>query len=431
MRREWGLSQWLTWQEGLNPREIDLGLERTATVATRLDVLRPAPVVISVAGTNGKGSCIAMLSSVYRTAGYRVGAYTSPHILRYNERIEIDGVPVGDKALCEAFFRVDEQRRGLALTYFEFGTLAALVLFKHQVLDVVLLEVGLGGRLDAVNIVDSDCALITSIGIDHTEWLGSDREAIAVEKAGIMRADCPVICGDRSPPASLLTAARDKGARLLLQDREFGVVPERSGPTLWSVDAELVLDGVGIEGGCQPLNAATVFCTTEQLQSQLPVTESDVVAGIRDAHLVGRVQQIGAAPEVRLDVAHNPQAAEVLARWLSARRSRYGRVVAIVGMMSDKDCAGLLKPMVGLVDSWCLLALDHRRAMPLEQLTKCAIRLGIEHFAQVSDMRTAKLTAQAQLAQEDLLLVFGSFVTVEAWLTDVQGADPGELLAIT
>jgi len=223
------LQDWLAWQETLHPVAIDLGLERVARVADRLACRVPAPVVVTVGGTNGKGSCVALLEAVLRRAGYRVCAYTSPHLYRYNERLRLDGEPVSDAALCEAFERVDAARGDDSLTYFEFGTLAALQLMSRRRPDVALLEVGLGGRLDAVNVVDADVALITGIAIDHTEWLGTERDAIGREKAGIMRNGRPAVCGDRDPPAGLIDEAGRLGAQLLLLGRDFSISEDDQG----------------------------------------------------------------------------------------------------------------------------------------------------------------------------------------------------------
>ena len=217
------LDQWLAWQETAHRTAIDLGLERVGEVARRLGLTRPAAPVITIAGTNGKGSCVAYFEAIHQAAGRRVGAYTSPHLLRYNERVRVAGLPVTDEALCEAFARIDTARGDISLSYFEFGTLAALEVFRQQTVDVILLEVGLGGRLDAVNILDADLALITSIGLDHVEWLGEDRESIGREKAGIMRAGRPVVCGDREPPGAILAHAASVGATLYRIGEEFDV----------------------------------------------------------------------------------------------------------------------------------------------------------------------------------------------------------------
>ncbi len=224
------LADWLTWQDSLHPRKIDLGLERVVAVARRLEVLQPGYRVVTVAGTNGKGSSVALLEAIYRNAGYRTGSYTSPHLLRYNERIRIDGREVDDTALCAAFERVDQARDGVSLTYFEFGTLAALLLFDTAGLDIALLEVGMGGRLDAVNIIDADVALVTSIGIDHSAWLGNDRETIGREKAGIFRAGRPAVCSDPSPPTSLRQHAAGHRCALVCAGR--GIHPHPRWPVL-------------------------------------------------------------------------------------------------------------------------------------------------------------------------------------------------------
>ena len=263
------LEQWLQWQETLHPVSIDLGLERVARVADRLQCRSPACIVVSVAGTNGKGSSVAMLEAILLRTGYRVGCYTSPHLFRYNERLRLQGEEIADAALCEAFARVDQARGADTLTYFEFGTLAALDIMARETLDIAVLEVGLGGRLDAVNVVDADVALITSIGIDHSEWLGMDRESIAREKAGIMRASRPVICGDTDPPDSLLAGARRLGAPCRVRGADFRITEAGRG---WHWQGEHSsyrdLPRPALAGPHQLANAASVLMVLEMLHKK-------------------------------------------------------------------------------------------------------------------------------------------------------------------
>ncbi|MGW8309870.1 MAG: bifunctional tetrahydrofolate synthase/dihydrofolate synthase [Thiogranum sp.] len=410
------LQDWLTWQESLHPVAIDLGLERVARVADRLVCRTPAPVTVTVAGTNGKGSSVALLEAILRRAGHRVAAYTSPHLHRYNERLRFDGEPVGDAALCEAFARVDAARGDDSLTYFEFGTLAALDLMSRRRPDVALLEVGLGGRLDAVNIVDADVALITGIGIDHTDWLGADRDAIAREKAGIMRPGRPVICGDRDPPAALNSEAGRLGAPLALAGHDFAIARDDRG---WSWRGRFLrLEGLPepvLPGAHQKGNAAAVLAVLEVLQPRLPVPRAAVVAGLREAVLPGRIQCIAGAVEQVLDVSHNAQAAAALAQWLETTPAP-GRCHAVVGMMRDKDAASFLQPLLPHVDHWYVTGLQLARAGPSEWLaTELAGLAGAAGVTTCARMPDALSAVQGALEAGDRVLVCGSFHTVAEW----------------
>lgn len=317
------LQGWLSWQETLHPTSIDLGLERVAAVWARLC---PEPVpfaVITIAGTNGKGSCATMLESIYRAAGIRTGCYTSPHLLRYNERIRLDGKALADAALCAAFERVDEARGESTLTYFEIGTLAALDLFVRSAPELVILEVGLGGRLDAVNILDPDVAVVTTIGLDHTAWLGETLDEIAAEKAGIFRHGRPAVVGHRAPSSSLIERAHRLGCDLLVLGRDFDwqeegrtwrwTGPERS----WSG-----LPAPALRGTFQRDNAATVLMAVSRLDHLLPVSGDGLRSGLRRASLAGRFQVIPGEVTWILDVAHNAQAAQSLAESLRSFQCR-------------------------------------------------------------------------------------------------------------
>jgi dihydrofolate synthase/folylpolyglutamate synthase len=314
------LDDWLGWQETLHPKAIDLRLERVRTVLQRLQPEPPAYTVITVGGTNGKGSCVAMLDSILRAAGYPVGAYSSPHLLRYNERIRINGVEADDAAICRAFARIDAVRSEISLTYFEFGTLAALELFREAGVDVAVLEVGLGGRLDAVNVLDADAALVVSIGIDHVDWLGADRDSIGYEKAGIYRAGRPAICADPDPPLRLVEYAASIHARLLCVNRDYQFARTdatwrwQSGD--WRFDA---LPLPALAGNHQLGNAAAALMTLISLQDRLPVSPEAIPTGLINAKLPGRFQIIPGPVEWILDVAHNPHAAAALADQLRGR----------------------------------------------------------------------------------------------------------------
>jgi len=413
------LQDWLDWQETLHPQAIDLGLERVARVADRLACRTPAPLVISVAGTNGKGSCVALLEAILTRAGYRVGAYASPHLFRYNERIRLQGEPMNDAALCDAFARIDAARADATLTYFEFGTLAALDIMSRQVLDIALLEVGLGGRLDAVNIVDADVALITSIGIDHTEWLGDDREAIAVEKAGILRAGRPAVCSDSEPPRALVEAADRIGAELAILGRDFFVHQARRD---WHWQGrrrtQRDLPRPALPGSHQLANAAGVLAVLEALEAlepRLRIPPAAIEAGLKWVRLPARVEHINGPVEQVLDVSHNAQAAQALADALH-QLPLAGRCYAVLGMMRDKDVAAFVQPLLADVDTWYASGLSVERALPVnllaEKIEAVAVNAPVVLCPTVTDA-LAKL--KAELKAGDRVLVCGSFYTVAEW----------------
>ncbi len=411
------LDDWLQWQETLHPSGIDLGLERVARVADRLRCRRPAPVVICVAGTNGKGSCVALLEAILLRAGYRVGCYTSPHLFRYNERLRLQGQAVSDQLLIDAFERVDRARHGETLTYFEFGTLAALDIMCAEALDVALLEVGLGGRLDAVNIVDGDVALVSSVGVDHTDWLGGDRESIGREKAGIFRPARPAVCGDPQPPTSVGEAAARVGAGLRVLGRDFTLQRTGSG---WhwqeqrSHQRDLPLPALA--GAHQLANAASVLMVLELLADRLPVTRKAIEAGLRWVRLPGRIETVAGKVEQVLDVSHNAQAAEALAEALR-RMPLAGKTHAVLGMMRDKDAETFVQVLQSRVDRWYTVGLRTPRASPPEQLAACVA--GVVGPAQPVSCCTTVAEALAAIQRRvepgDRVVVCGSFHTVAEW----------------
>ena len=415
------LQGWLTWQESLHPLTIDLGLERAAQVFRALNPDGVKPPTITVAGTNGKGSCIAYLEAIYRAQGYRVGAYTSPHILKYNERIKIDGKPVSDELICEAFSRIESVRGDISLSYFEFGTLAALDIFRRSNLDIQLLEVGLGGRLDAVNIVNPDVALITSICIDHVDWLGETREAIGREKAGIFRAVTPAIVGDPEPPASLMQVAADKQARLYCLGKDFGYKKQASGWDWFAGDRQLNrLPEPGLKGEHQFRNASSVILAIAEMAETLPVSEASIRQGLENVQLAGRFQLINDEIPVLLDVGHNPQAVRTLVDYVTeAFPGR--RIHAVFSMMKDKDIAGVIEIMHPVVFDWFFAPLANPRAA-MEPLMR-------EIFAQSSASNVffgfngfsdAFAAAKNRSQESDLLLVFGSFFLVSDCLAEFE-----------
>ncbi|HRF43273.1 MAG TPA: bifunctional tetrahydrofolate synthase/dihydrofolate synthase [Candidatus Competibacteraceae bacterium] len=417
------LDDWLSWQETLHPQAIDLGLERVRIV---LGKLQPGPLpftVITVGGTNGKGSCVTFLEAILQAAGYQTGAYTSPHLLRYNERIRVNGVDAEDQSLCEVFSRIDTARGDLSLTYFEFGTLAALELFHRAGVDVAVLEVGLGGRLDAVNAVDADAALITSIDLDHTDWLGADRDSIAYEKAGIFRPDRPAICADSDPPPRLIEQAHRMGARFFRAGDDYHFT--RTGTSWRWQSAESQLDNLPIPAlpGEQQLgNAAAVLTTLASLQQRLPVSPGAIRAGLADANLPGRFQIIPGLVEWILDVAHNPSAAAVLARNLQMRPCR-GRTFAIIGLLADKDARGVIEALTNTVDTWYAVTLEGIRGRTGAELMMLLHEMGASATA-VTHIRNACQAAHAAAHPGDRIIVLGSFHTVapvlsiQPWLSD-------------
>jgi len=430
------LNQWLDAIQALHPAEIDLGLERLRVVAQRLGLGRPAPLVITVAGTNGKGSTVAMLEAIFRAAGYRVGTYTSPHILVFNERVHIAGAMASDEALCEAFERIVAARQDVPLTYFEYTTLAGLLLLEEAALDVAILEVGLGGRLDAVNLIDADIAVITSIGLDHQDWLGDTRELIGREKAGIMRPARPAVCGDLQMPESIAEEAARLGVPLYRQGQEFGytvVEDEAASPTWdwWGADGaggERRVAGLPLPE-LDVINAATVL---QVLALQpLPVPDAALATGLAGLSLPGRFQRVQDPRhvfELRMDVAHNPHAAVMLASKLAARRKlrilngeagQGGLVRAVVAMMADKDHAGYHAALESEVDIWYIAAFDQPRCQHAGQLLALMQQAGAYTRGPFDDVTQAYEAAWRDAGGDDLILVTGSFVTVADVLQDI------------
>jgi dihydrofolate synthase / folylpolyglutamate synthase len=421
------LEAWLHWQERLHPRPMELGLERVAAVWRRLRPQGLACPVVTVGGTNGKGSCCALLEAILAAAGYRTGAYTSPHLLRYNERVRIHGSEATDAALCAAFDRVDQARGDISLTYFEMGTLAALDLFAAVDLDLAILEVGLGGRLDAVNLVDADVILVTTVDLDHTAWLGPDRASIAREKAGIFRAGRPAVIGERDPPAALLEQAAAIGARPLRAGIDYDAEPDAAGWT-WRGPGRVRhgLPRPALRGARQIDNAAAVLMVLECLRQPLPVGQDAVRAGLHGVCLAGRLQVLPGSVTLVLDVAHNVQAAAELARDLAAMPCA-GRTHAVFACLADKDAVGMLRALGGVVGHWHLVQLQGPRARPLAELAEALGMAGSGAAAGGHASVAEALDAALRCAAEgDRILVTGSFLTVAAALEHpVLAAMPG------
>lgn len=411
-----GLQDWLDWLEQLHPSTIDMGLDRVRRVAERLP-LRMDCVVITVAGTNGKGSTCALLESILLAAGYRVGLYTSPHLLRFNERARIDGVELTDERFVEHFRAVDAARAGISLTYFEFTTLAALRAFALAGLDVAVLEVGLGGRLDAVNLVDADCAVVTTVDIDHASYLGDTRDLIGWEKAHVFRGARPAICGDRHPPESLVAHARELGADLWVLGRDFDGCGDRQ---QWVYTGrETRRSGLAppaLRGADQIQNAATALAALESLASRLPLTQQAVREGLANVHLPGRFQVLPGRPVTVLDVGHNPHAAAHLVRTLQAM-SYHPRTWMVFGVLRDKDVDGVIRTLAPVVDHWLLASLPGERGSDARKIARHLESAGIvdgpEHVVTCHESPSrAYRVAQARAAENDRIIVFGSFLTV-------------------
>ena len=407
------LCEWLQWQSALHPSAVDLGLERSRVVARRLGLTNLSAKLVSVAGTNGKGSCVVTMEAIGRAAGYKTGAYLSPHLHRYNERVRVQGQDVSDDELVSAFALVDEARQDVSLTFFEFGTLAAVVVLLRAEVDLMLLEVGLGGRLDAVNVFDADVSVLTSIGIDHTEWLGETRDAIGREKAGIARSDKPCVIGDRSPPASVMNHTDSLGATTFVLGHDFHT--EVAADTWTWRHADMTYECLALpalDGRHQIDNAATAIMALRGLGGVL--SDDSVRAGLADTRLPGRFQLVRRAPDVILDVAHNPDAARVLAGTLSQRPCD-GLSFALLGMYADKNVADSVAVLSPHIDEWFVAALDSPRG--------ASARDTVERFGTVTagapvhlfdDVAQAYACAVSRLRSQDRLIAFGSHQTAAA-----------------
>ncbi|WP_060508142.1 bifunctional tetrahydrofolate synthase/dihydrofolate synthase [Pseudomonas sp. NBRC 111124] len=409
------LGEWLAYLEQLHPSAIDMGLERSQKVLARLALGKLAPRVVTVTGTNGKGSTCAFVASLLRAQGLKVGVYSSPHLLRYNERVLIDGHEATDERLCEAFAAVEAARGEISLTYFEMGTLAAFWLFYQSQLDAVVLEVGLGGRLDTVNVVDADLALVTSIGVDHVDYLGDTREQVAFEKAGIFRQGRPALCGDLDPPQPLLDKAAELAAPLFLRGRDFDLSSSDCGWDWRGVTADgkpVALHGLPLLD--LPMENATLALQAYLLMG-LPWEAGQIRQALLDTRITGRLDRRqltwqGRAVELLLDVGHNPHAAEYLARRLAARPVK-GRRLAVFGLLADKDLPGVIAPLRERVDDWAVAPLHTPRSRPAAELAAALTNHGaaVKSYASVD----AALEGQcAQATADDQILLFGSFFCV-------------------
>lgn len=407
------LEGWLSLLEARHGQAIQLGLDRVRTVRDALDLPQTCPV-FTIGGTNGKGSTCALLEAVLLASGYRVGLYTSPHLIKYNERVRIDGRDASDEALVAAFAEVERARGEVPLTYFEHGTLAAWVAFCRAGLDAIILEVGLGGRLDAVNVFEPDCAIVTSVAMDHMDFLGDSREAIGFEKAGIFRAGRPAICSDPMPPASLVAHAEAIGARLWVTGRDFGFAGDQNQWAFWLAGGSRRggLAYPALRGTNQLLNASAVMAACEAVRDILPVPMQAIRQGFMLVELPGRFQVLPGRPTVVLDVAHNPQAAGVLNENL-ASMGFFPETWAVLGMLGDKDVAGVVRLLRDRVDHWLLASLPGPRGLSAARLAEILREVGVSGDVREHDSpRAAYQVARDAAAEGDRIVIFGSFLTV-------------------
>jgi dihydrofolate synthase/folylpolyglutamate synthase len=409
------LGEWLAWLETLSPREIELGLARVLEVQARLDLPRPARVV-HVGGTNGKGSSAAMLEALFRARGDTTGCYTSPHVLAYNERMRVNGVAASDADIVDAFAAVEAVREGVPLTYFEYGTLAALVVFARAGVSAAVLEIGMGGRLDAVNAVEPDAGIITNVTLDHCEWLGADVETIAREKAGIMRAGKPLVFGSETVPATIRAEAGRIGADLWLAGRDFGHAYEAGEPPTWSWRGrETVLRGLALPslfGRMQLANAAAVLAVLEAMGVDDVLDAATVGGAFRRLALPGRFQRIErAGRSYLLDVAHNPDAARVLSDLL-AELAHTGPIIAIIGVLADKDAGAIVRSLAPHVDGWIAVRPENARAADPDALAALIARESRRPCRVLPTPAAALEHVAAHADPNALVLITGSFYTV-------------------
>ncbi|HQS38052.1 MAG: bifunctional tetrahydrofolate synthase/dihydrofolate synthase [Methylotenera sp. 24-45-7] len=420
------LAAWLAHIEQLHPKSIAMGLERVQQVMLRL-ALKPDFKIITVAGTNGKGSTCAMLSQIYLQAGYRVACYTSPHLLRYNERVRINNIEASDDDLCRAFAAVEQARLGvdaadeISLTYFEVGTLAAVWHFCQQNVDIAVLEIGLGGRLDAVNAFSPDCAVVTSVDIDHQEFLGNTRESIGAEKAGVYRTGLPAICGDLNPPQSLMDYAQKIHADFKCIGHDFSYHKTTTGwqyAALGQILFELPLPA--LEGDYQLMNAACAIAAVQSMQAQLPVDAQAISRAMLQVKLTGRFQTVSLAPKLILDVAHNPHAAIALAKNLKAHKVQSNaKTFAVFSMLADKDVRGVVDVLKNEIDVWYVASIAHVRSASVDELVTAILSVApsanIKTFDSIAEAcKHAKADMQTCLDgnENDKIIAFGSFFTV-------------------
>ena len=412
------LVEWLDYVLAGHPENvIELGLGRMKTMINRLQIAFDCPV-ITVAGTNGKGSTCAMLESIYRAAGCKTAMHTSPHMLRFNERACINGKEVEDGLLVEAFEEVERVRDGLPLTYFEFTALAILRVFQKARPDVVILEIGLGGRLDAINALESTASIVTTVGIDHEAYLGNTRDAIGWEKAHIYRKGHPAVCADPNPPRKLVQYAQALGADLILRGKDFEIEALPQGLMRFQMQGQVwTLPVPALAGANQIDNAAGVLAIVASLLSKLPVSEAQIAEGLRSVRVTARFEKVQTDPDVILDVGHNPHAANVLAQNVRALKTR-GKVIAVFGMLADKDMLDVVKIMSPVINEWFITGLPGPRGASAEELRRVMLEAGVDgaNIHVCDGVADAFACAKREAAITDKILIFGSFVTVTAAL---------------
>jgi dihydrofolate synthase/folylpolyglutamate synthase len=406
------LTDWLGYIESIHPSTIDLTLERIKIVIERLNLDISFPI-LTVGGTNGKGSTCSILESIYREAGYKVACYTSPHFLNFNERIKIQTLAVSDEVICEAFSRIESAREGVTLTYFEYGTIAAMIIFSEAHVDVAILEVGLGGRLDAVNVFDADCAIVTTVDLDHMDYLGHTREAIGFEKAGIYRTEKTSICGDFDPPQSLIKHAELIHADLKIIGKDFGYEAHHDSFD-FLIDSTFVMNLPlpKLQGDFQLANATNALMAVKAMEDKLPLTEISIQKGITLTLLPGRFQEVKKMPSLILDVAHNPQAARSLSHNLKTHVVP-GKTIAVFSILKDKDIFGVINELNLDIDDWFIAEIQNERAASIENISNTIQKINPSaHIEAFKNIQEAYQFASKEVTRNDRIIVFGSFFTV-------------------
>ena len=406
------LTDWLGYIESIHPSTIDLTLERIKIVIERLNLDISFPI-LTVGGTNGKGSTCSILESIYKEAGYKVACYTSPHFLNFNERIKIQALAVSDEVICEAFSRIESAREGVTLTYFEYGTIAAMIIFSEAHVDVAILEVGLGGRLDAVNVFDADCAIVTTVDLDHMDYLGHTREAIGFEKAGIYRPEKTAICGDFDPPQSLIKHAELIHADLKIIGKDFGYEAHHDSFD-FLIDSTFVMNLPlpKLQGDFQLANATNALMAVKAMEDKLPLTEISIQKGITLTLLPGRFQEVKKMPSLILDVAHNPQAARSLSHNLKTHVVP-GKTIAVFSILKDKDIFGVINVLNLDIDDWFIAEIQNERAASIENISNTIQKINLSaHIEAFKNIQEAYQFASKEVRRNDRIIVFGSFFTV-------------------
>jgi dihydrofolate synthase/folylpolyglutamate synthase len=406
------LNDWIGYIESIHPSTIDLTLERIKIVIERLNLDISFPI-LTIGGTNGKGSTCSILESIYKEAGYKVACYTSPHFLHFNERIKIQAVAVSDELICEAFSRIESAREGVTLTYFEYGTIAAMIIFSEAHVDVAILEVGLGGRLDAVNVFDADCAIVTTVDLDHMDYLGHTREAIGFEKAGIYRTEKTAIFGDFDPPQSLIKHAEVIHADLKIIGKDFGYeVHHDSFDFLIDSSFVMNLPLPKLQGDFQLANATNALMALKAMEDKLPLTEISIQKGITLTLLPGRFQEVKTMPSLIFDVAHNPQAARSLSHNLKTHVV-LGKTIAVFSILKDKDIFGVIQVLNLDIDAWFIAEIQNERAASIETISNAIQKINPSaHIEAFKNIQEAYQFASKEVTRNDRIIVFGSFFTV-------------------